>query len=29
MDQRAQVLVDGFVSREELLEMMRWVRSVN
>jgi DNA-binding transcriptional regulator LsrR (DeoR family) len=23
MDQRAQVLVDGFVSREELLEMMR------
>jgi len=23
MDQRAQVLVDGFISREELLEMMR------
>jgi DNA-binding transcriptional regulator LsrR (DeoR family) len=23
MDQRAQVFVDGFVSREELLEMMR------
>jgi DNA-binding transcriptional regulator LsrR (DeoR family) len=23
MDQRAQVLIDGFVSREELLEMMR------